>query len=178
LEWSVPFTLTSNATTLYNYSFSATGMTSSNTPITATETATMQCNGTGCSLNKPSLFTIEAGGGLIQFVMDLSDFNLNASLTLSESVAFQTGSTLDTGQDEFDYTDPLSITYLAPDGSVVPNLVFYDSNLNGVIPLSGQDFSEAETPVPAALPLFATGLGMVGLLGWRRKRKIAPITAA
>ena len=26
-------------------------------------------------------------------------------------------------------------------------------------------------PVPAALPLFATGLGGLGLLGWRRKRK-------
>jgi hypothetical protein len=29
------------------------------------------------------------------------------------------------------------------------------------------------TPVPAALPLFASGLGMMGLLGWRRKRKMA-----
>lgn len=29
------------------------------------------------------------------------------------------------------------------------------------------------TPLPAALPLFATGLGALGLLGWRRKRKQA-----
>jgi hypothetical protein len=29
------------------------------------------------------------------------------------------------------------------------------------------------TPLPAALPLFATGLGGLGLLGWRRKRKVA-----
>jgi hypothetical protein len=28
-----------------------------------------------------------------------------------------------------------------------------------------------ETPIPATLPLFATGLGALGLLGWRRKRK-------
>ena len=27
------------------------------------------------------------------------------------------------------------------------------------------------TPLPAALPLFASGLGVLGLLGWRRKRK-------
>jgi hypothetical protein len=27
------------------------------------------------------------------------------------------------------------------------------------------------TPIPATLPLFATGLGALGLLGWRRKRK-------
>jgi len=31
--------------------------------------------------------------------------------------------------------------------------------------------SNVPTPLPAALPLFATGLGGLGLLGWRRKRK-------
>ena len=30
-----------------------------------------------------------------------------------------------------------------------------------------------ETPLPAALPLFASGLGALGLLSWRRKRKAA-----
>ncbi|MGA8588836.1 MAG: hypothetical protein WB803_06060 [Pseudolabrys sp.] len=29
----------------------------------------------------------------------------------------------------------------------------------------------ADTPLPAALPLFATGLAALGLMGWRRKRK-------
>jgi hypothetical protein len=33
------------------------------------------------------------------------------------------------------------------------------------------------TPLPAALPLFATGLGALGLLGWRRKRKAAAVAA-
>jgi len=28
------------------------------------------------------------------------------------------------------------------------------------------------TPLPAALPLFATGLGALGLLGWRRRRRL------
>jgi hypothetical protein len=32
-------------------------------------------------------------------------------------------------------------------------------------------------PLPAALPLFATGLGAMGLLGWRRKHKAAAIAA-
>ena len=32
-----------------------------------------------------------------------------------------------------------------------------------------------ETPLPAALPLFTTGLGALGLLGWRRKRKNAAV---
>ena len=33
------------------------------------------------------------------------------------------------------------------------------------------------TPLPAALPLFAAGLGALGLLGWRRKRKAQAATA-
>jgi hypothetical protein len=31
----------------------------------------------------------------------------------------------------------------------------------------------ATVPLPTALPLFASGLGALGLLGWRRKRKVA-----
>jgi len=31
-------------------------------------------------------------------------------------------------------------------------------------------------PLPGALPLFATGLGALGLLGWRRKKKAAAVT--
>jgi hypothetical protein len=31
--------------------------------------------------------------------------------------------------------------------------------------------SVATTPLPAALPLFASGLGTLGVLGWRRKKK-------
>lgn len=33
------------------------------------------------------------------------------------------------------------------------------------------------TPVPGALPLFASGLGALGLLGWRRKRKAQVVVA-
>jgi len=32
-------------------------------------------------------------------------------------------------------------------------------------------------PLPATLPLFATGLGALGLLGWRRKRKATALSA-
>lgn len=37
--------------------------------------------------------------------------------------------------------------------------------------------SAIATPLPAALPLFASGLGALGLLGWRRKRKNAALVA-
>jgi hypothetical protein len=42
---------------------------------------------------------------------------------------------------------------------------------SGEIALTGSE--NFQTPLPAALPLFATGLGALGLLGWRRKRKQA-----
>jgi hypothetical protein len=35
----------------------------------------------------------------------------------------------------------------------------------------------SETPLPASFPLFATGLGAMGLLGWRRKRKKVALAA-
>ncbi len=41
-----------------------------------------------------------------------------------------------------------------PDASVFPDVQF-----------------TATTSLPPAVPLFATGLGALGLLGWRRKRK-------
>jgi len=44
----------------------------------------------------------------------------------------------------------------------------------GIDPLPDQTV----VPIPAALPLFATGLGALGLLGWRRKRKNVAANAA
>ena len=38
------------------------------------------------------------------------------------------------------------------------------------------DYSvSAVRPLPAALPLFATGLGFIGFAGWRRKRNVQAV---
>ena len=67
---------------------------------------------------------------------------------------------------------PVTNRYLAfPDGGNVVN------SFDGILPGGGPQigigsFLVADaTPLPAALPLFVTGLGALGLLGWRRKRK-------
>ena len=51
-----------------------------------------------------------------------------------------------------------------------------DPDALGPIPESGiVEFAIAETPLPGALSLFAGGLGAIGLLGWRRRRKATAI---
>jgi hypothetical protein len=39
------------------------------------------------------------------------------------------------------------------------------------------DLAPSTTPLPAALPMFASGLGALGLLGWRRKKRSAALTS-
>jgi hypothetical protein len=48
------------------------------------------------------------------------------------------------------------------------------NNANGEVtdgPGSPVTFTLATTPIPAALPLFATGIGALGLFGWRKRRR-------
>ena len=49
------------------------------------------------------------------------------------------------------------------------NVFFFNQGVDNVSLSIGAEV----VPLPAALPLFATGLGALGLLGWRRKRKQA-----
>lgn len=46
----------------------------------------------------------------------------------------------------------------------------------GVIVTAGG--TDSTTPLPAALPLFASGAGVLGFFGWRRKRKAAALAFA
>jgi hypothetical protein len=67
----------------------------------------------------------------------------------------------------FNVHDPVTFALLDANGQVIPGVTFIESD-------TGFDFGSPETtatPLPATLPLFATGLGGLGLLGWRRKRK-------
>ena len=51
----------------------------------------------------------------------------------------------------------------------ITRLSFDDNSTNGGVGYA--TFAFDATPLPGTLPLFATGLGALGLLGWRRKRK-------
>ena len=58
-------------------------------------------------------------------------------------------------------------------GQSGPTDIFNGYVDNFTINTTTYDFeaAAAATPLPAALPLFASGLGAMGFIGWRRKRK-------
>lgn len=56
-------------------------------------------------------------------------------------------------------------------GLIDPEICGTNGNCIPLTTFSVTDTLAAQTPLPAALPLFASGLGGLGLFGWRRKRK-------
>jgi len=81
---------------------------------------------------------------------------------------------------------PTSVPFLTNDTAIIEECL---SVLGGSCATTGRDFASSGlehsgvwsfadavvTPLPAALPLFTGGLGVIGLLGWRRKKKVAAL---
>jgi hypothetical protein len=80
---------------------------------------------------------------------------------------------------DFDSGAQLEFGFNLPDGTIHVQ----DSSFNSIFGPVTQPFQIATeevvstAPLPGALPLFATGLGALGLLGWRRKRKATALAA-
>ena len=70
--------------------------------------------------------------------------------------------------------DPVltSLTSLSVASTATPSGAGTDQGFTSV-----GDPAQAATPLPAALPLFAAGIGGLGLLGWRRKRKARAVSS-
>ena len=113
----------------------------------------------------PALFgTI--GGQVNNAMATLNVFDANSTTAIPGALGFV--SMGDNGQLTIDLT-----TALATGGALY--LYIGEVGNNGEVAASSISVSDTPgtTPLPAALPLFATGLGAFGLLGWRRKRKQA-----
>ena len=85
------------------------------------------------------------------------------------------------------YPGAIETLLFSTDGTGAATVFFEQTTLSGseasaiidnVTISTGGGGNAGTTPLPAALPLFATGLGALGLLGWRRKRKNAAAIAA
>jgi hypothetical protein len=73
------------------------------------------------------------------------------------------------------------IDYSGSGSILAPNYETFVSgfgNIDDIAPLSGIGSQTGNTPIPATLPLFASGLGALGLLARRKKRKVAAALAA
>ena len=128
-------------------------------------------------LNDPNggyVGVISSGGPDLNGSSQIHVFCDNASPSCTNSYSGDTLATLD------------SIAY---ESTTFGLLTVYESgveigvwNNNGIISAQADiqsiTINTATTPLPAALPLFASGLGALGLLGWRRKRKAVALATA
>ena len=162
-------TITGVSPTVYSASV-ATGYTGlwAPTPILGNQfpvTAGLYTNGAA-----PDLFTdhgIYATGG-IDFIIDNAWFPTSATGIDSDGGI---GLLLDNGASVLIFAN----CNPSPGGGNCGYWLGISASPEGGGPIAS---GSAETPLPAALPLLASGLGAMGLLGWRRKRKVAAALAA
>ncbi|HEY6021470.1 MAG TPA: hypothetical protein VIY48_16680, partial [Candidatus Paceibacterota bacterium] len=94
------------------------------------------------------------------------------NIEFAVSVGMRTSATSATGADgQATFVDPISFEIFDSAGNIISDLVV-DSALGAQYSVVNGFAADGATPLPGTLPLFATGLGALGLLGWRRKRKM------
>ena len=108
------------------------------------------------------------GASQNSFTVDATGTLLTAGNFFS-TVTFAPNTTLTLGLTRGPGTDVASISQLFLDPNSALGDIFNETQF-GIL-----DYApiQSSTPLPAALPLFATGLGALGLLSWRGKRKQA-----
>jgi hypothetical protein len=144
----------------------------------------------------PTSVNVTANGSLFSVIGATSTDVLNVngakivnatSIGGNNNVAFTTSATISSVFTNRDFLVEMSVFALAQGPSMTATTFldpyfFLDQNLVDLgysiitSPGIGNSLASA-TPLPAALPLFATGLGSLGLLGWRRKKKATALAA-
>jgi hypothetical protein len=97
-----------------------------------------------------------------------------------EQEFFNNGGNLGVTMNILDSTDLLIATWLLGGSDLIGNVGgnrygWFVNNEFSFLAIDNTSLTSSlsSVPLPAALPLFATGLGVLGLLGWRRKRRVA-----
>ena len=146
--------------------------------ITTTETFTFTGDCSDCSAS--------GGSGTASGTLVLQNYTLGTLLQSDNFVSFTYTSallgtlTIDTSEfDHFAVTSELNAPFPAAENVAITfdTTDEFHTSTDGtwayIIGDVGTNAIWSTTPIPAALPLFAGGLGAMGLLGWRRKRKNA-----
>jgi hypothetical protein len=110
-----------------------------------------------------------ANGGLVSmdFHIDGEDFSINSSAVIGYNYNSLSLSSFQINN--IGYSGTIGSTELT---GISLGGYFFQGGTNGSLDTNGSLSIElAPTPLPAALPLFAGGLGMVGLLSRRKNRK-------
>jgi hypothetical protein len=167
--------VTGSATSL-NVNIAASGGVTQ-TLVTAGNSAELTLTGFSGSQLLASACTFPAGLGscAAEGLANQTSFSINDSELLTVGVEYSLA------MDLFVASYGGSGTKDSQSGYIDPVISFANSADVGPYELifsAGVGDSPATTPLPAALPLFATGLGGLGLFGWRRKRKNTAAVAA
>jgi hypothetical protein len=134
--------------------------------------AALQFNGTTLFLNTAAtgtavtqIFDVGSNPGLVP--IEFVDQSSGGDPTAKNGGPISTGTHI-----AFDIINSTTAYAFFDDGGAGPDMDFDDMVVKIVV--SG---TFSSTPLPATLPLFAGGLGMVGLLSRRKKQKVVALTA-
>ncbi len=165
-----------HADTIYTFSNNASVTFSSSSGVPFDSGAQELISGT---------FTVNSSGGPIS-----SSFTIGG-LSFSESCGSGCSQTFGGLSDDFidgegpDSLEAILVFANPLNGSGDDSLITTDTEIFSLIGLEGEGgeatsvtgyATPSVTPIPATLPLIATGLSVLGLFGWRRRRKPVQIS--
>jgi hypothetical protein len=135
--------------------------------------------GNGATFLPGSILTIDTTAGTVSNsdLLVSAGNNPSPANTFTDANIIQNGSFqrpfewgLGDGTDLTMFNGPTEFQGFSPSGGTV-GLVTYFGPWGGSNGSFDTVLTLTPVPLPGALPLFATGLGALGLLGWRKKRK-------
>jgi hypothetical protein len=145
------------------------------TAITGPESGTGFFSLNNTPTTGPQTYTVGGPTNILtalSFTIDGNTFTLaDATIPSAPNAVFFNG-----GLISLDYLGSItngSVTFALSSGSIFYTYIDFSDRTHNTFGYFGYALDMGATPLPAALPMFAGGLGLVGLLARRKKRKAA-----
>jgi hypothetical protein len=158
----------SSSSQLY-YSFAVSGA-DGNVPVSITASGGASASQGARAFANLTIQSMDTFAYVVNQTLDLNNssqiFSINQSFTLAANVIYRvTMQTLTAGSNGTTASAFVDPYFSAPAGYTI------------LTSLGIGNLAPSAVPIPAALPLFASALGALGLFGWRRKKAAAAATA-